>query len=263
METQQYPYLGVKCGNCRTYHATSQAVRECYFPTRPSRVPRHCSDYCRHPGHDFGADGWCSGQPTTNGATESQVTYLVDLGLTELQARQYTKVGASAAIDRLKRERRMNGQIDAPNRRKTKIPLSFLSELQDGYYASTPDSNRAYTFFRVSRPKSGRFKGTMKIQTQHGPDLKLALVIYSFEGEGNLYWWNMSVEDDLLLVAVDQRGCAIAYAEKIGKCMRCNAELTDQRSRWYGIGPECEKYWPWVIPEVDDRKGAWHPGMGE
>ena len=254
----------IKCGKCGQKHHSVEAVKACYF--KPTLLPLRCETFCNHNAHNYNG-GWCSGQAISTGATPRQIEYMVTLGMDEELARHYTLKGASTAIDRLKRENkekeRMSDPItSAPNRIKTKIPLSFLQDLRDGYYAARPDDTKPYTFFRVSRPKSGQYKGSVKIQTQHGPDLNLAMVIWSFEGDGRLTIYNKAVEDDLLLVVVDQRGCAMAYAEKLGKCCRCNTELTDDRSRWYGIGPECEKHWPWMIDEINDTKGVYRPGSG-
>lgn len=252
---------GVKCGNCSQYHESAQAVRECYFPPRRSSVPGAVASFRLPPQATGPAPTVVTigGQNyNTNGATQAQVDYMIDLGATTTKAISLTKTGASHEIERLKKEKRKMSDT-APNRVKTKIPLNMLHDLRDGYYASRPDDSRPYTFFRVSRPNRGNYKGTLKIQTQHGPDLKLALVIYPGD---RVYWHNMVVEDDLLLVVVDQRGCALAYAEKLGKCMRCGTELTDDRSRWYGIGPECERHWPEIINEIDDTKGRYRPGSG-
>lgn len=156
-------------------------------------------------------------------------------------------------------EKSMN-QWNVPNRRQTKIPLGFLESLRDGYYATRLSSDDEYTFFRVSRPKIGRYQNHIKIQTQHGPDYELMMVVYP---DKSVIVYDFKVEDELMLVCVTPYESNIAYAAKIGKCMRCNTELTDARSRHYGIGPECEKHWPWIIEAVEDRKGPFVPGNDE
>lgn len=232
----------VKCGNCHNYHDSAAAVKSCYFPPTPSVAPAAVASF----------------ELPVDRPTQRQLDYVRDLGGDVELARKYTKTGISHYIKRLKEAKRVNSpERNAPNRQQTKIPLAMLHDLPNGYYATRPDSTRPFTFFKVSRPKSGNFKGCLKIMTQHGPDYKLALVIYPGD---RLYWSNMAVEDDLLLVVVDKNGCAIAYAEEIGRCMRCNTELTDERSRWYGIGPECEKSWPHIIDLINDRKGPFAYG---
>lgn len=234
--------LKIRCGKCGNRHSSVEEVRSCYYPrqTPPAAVEQKSTVQVSRP-------------------TQKQLNYIRDLGGDVTLAMKYTMKGASLYIDRLKREQKKgSGSMqNAPNRQKTKIPLEMLHAIPDGYYASRPDSTHPFTFFRFSRPKSGQFKDALKIQTQHGPELKLALVIYPGD---RLYWSNMSVEDDLLLAAVDPSGCAIAYSEEIGRCMRCNTELTDERSRWYGIGPECEKKVPHMIDLLNERKGEYRPG---
>lgn len=262
---------GVKCGKCKGRHKTAAEVRACYYPP----ITKLCLKLEDHPAHTDQSRNWhCPGKSTpatteqsvlfrgeryvTNGCTQPQFDYVVDLGGDPMLAIKYTVKGASLYIERLKRDRKKASVIsDAPNRKQTKIPLEMLHAVPDGYYASQQDSTRPHTFFRVSRPKSGNYKGALKIQTQHGPELNLALTIYPGD---RVYWSNLAVEDDLLLVVVDPNGCAIAYNEQIGNCMRCNTELTDERSRWFGIGPECEKHWPQMIDLITDRKGPFVPG---
>jgi hypothetical protein len=154
-------------------------------------------------------------------------------------------------------------RTSAPNRKTTKVPLPMLKAVDSGYYASRPDSNTPYTFFRISRPKptsKSKFRGALKIQTQHGPELRTDMVLWP---SGQISVYDKRMEDDLLLVVVDPHGCARAYAAELGRCCRCNTELTDERSRFYGIGPECEKYWPHIIAEVEAEKGTFKFGSGQ
>lgn len=159
---------------------------------------------------------------------------------------------------RVNKESKMSDHwTSAPNRVATKIPMMFLEDLRDGYYAARQQDDHAYTFFRVSRPKRGLYKGCLKIQTQHGPDYQLVMVV---RPDQSVTVFNFAVEDELMIVCLDQPNCAFAYAEKMEACMRCNTELTDERSRYYGIGPECEKHWPHMIELVDLKKGPYVPG---
>jgi hypothetical protein len=59
---------------------------------------------------------------------------------------------------------------------------------------------------------------------------------------------------------VDPNGCALSYAEVLGHCCKCGKELTDPRSRWYGIGPDCEKRNANHIRLVDESKGVFVHG---
>lgn len=253
----------VKCGNCHQYHRSAAEVKACYFPPTPVAPPS-------------GAVAQSSPEVTyvtvqgqryvTNGCTQPQIDYIINhLDGDPMKAIKYTKKGASNYIDQLKREKREReraqspqaGMYDAPNRRATKIPLNMLHAVPDGYYATQQDSTRPLTFFRISRPKSGKYKGALKIQTQHGPDYKMALEVW---GDDRVYWHNIAVEDDLLLVVVDPNGAGTTYANEKKRCRKCNTELTDERSRWFGIGPDCEKMWPHVIDIVTDTRGPYKPG---
>jgi len=188
-------------------------------------------------------------------ATKRQLDYIKDLGGDMYRARGMSKARASEYIDELKKGPKpvtTTDPMNAPNRQTTIVPMEFLLKLSDGYYAARQDANYPYSFFRISRPKSGKYKDVFKVQTQHGDDLRLMLVVWP---SGQVRVYNKVPEQDLLLVAVDPNGASMAYAEEIGNCMRCNKDLTDERSRFYGIGPECEKYWPHIIPLVEERKG--------
>lgn len=253
------------CGKCGSRHASVFEVKLCYGQV----VVKQCFATMAHGPHQAGSN-WCPGlrgrpaaveQKAVAMVTGPQLDYIRRLGGDVSKAQQYTMALASKYIDELKRNPpvSIDPQWAAPNRQTTKVPIEMLKAVEDGYYAVQPDSTTPHTFFRISRPKSGNYRGQIKVQTQHGPELKMCMVV---RANDSVYVWDKSVEDQLLLVVVDQRGAAIEYAEKIGKCMRCNTELTDERSRWYGIGPECEKHWPWAVPEQIERKGEYVPGAG-
>jgi hypothetical protein len=151
----------------------------------------------------------------------------------------------------------------APNRVKSKIPMDFLRSVPDGYYAARPDSNHHFTFFRVSRPTKGHYKDTLKIQTQHGPDLKLFMVIWP---DDRLEIHNLVPEDDFLFVTVDPNGTGMAYAQELQRCTLCGTELTDARSRWYCVGPDCEKKYARaqiIMRNVEETKGPFKYGSGD
>ena len=265
--------LRIRCAHCGNSHPSVFEVAKC------GGAVKGCMSIEPHGPHRNPVTNlWCGGYtapaavassalPVNRGdiepVTKRQLDYIKDLGGDMYKARSLSKNKASEYIDELKRKRynQPTAQPDpwsAPNRQTTVIPMEFLTKIDSGYYAARQDSNFPYSFFRISRPKSGKFKDVLKIQTQHGPDYKLMMVVYP---SGQVRVYNKVPEQDLLLVAVDPKGAAIQYAEEIGRCMRCNTELTDERSRWYGIGPECEKYWEWAIPQVEERKGPF-PGIG-
>jgi len=265
--------LPAKCAGCKGHHASVAAYQSCQRGEL-----KQCIEASPHGRHTNPVTGLtCVGiaaLPAPPVATEPDAGWR-SKWVTPAQRDLVKKLGGD--VNRTYRAGQNRGTVSdyinelkagtatvtdpmkAPNRSKTIIPMEFLMQVPDGYYASRPDSDHEYTFFRVSHPKSGNMKGAMKIQTQHGPDLDLFMVIWP---SGSLTVYDKRWEDDFLLVTVDTNGCAIAYAKKLGKCCRCNTELTDARSRWYGIGPDCEKKYGGedIIRIVDETKGPFKYG---
>lgn len=187
--------------------------------------------------------------------THRQLDYIRDLGGDPVYAAKLSREKASEYIDDLKARRK-------PVEKKPDIRLdmakSMLELVPDGYFAVTPEEGAHIDFIRVSRPKAtsrNQYAGATKIQTQHGPHLEIEAVLWP-SGKWSVY--KDSIVDKILMLVTQHHEAAIRYAEKLGRCCRCNCELTDRRSRWYGIGPECEQKpgWLWVLEEKDDRSGG-------
>lgn len=142
------------------------------------------------------------------------------------------------------------------NRTRTIIPQMILDTIPNGRYACREDENDEYMFIRVSRPNKGQYQGCLKVQTQHGEDYKLALIV---DVTGSLYWHNLLAEPALLMAALSPARQAREYALVIGRCCSCGKELTDPRSRWYGIGPECEKNNEEYMEWVTEQEGPYVP----
>lgn len=143
----------------------------------------------------------------------------------------------------------------APDKDRMDIIVPLLTNVKEGYYATETGDGRYndLRFFRISRPKKGNYAGNVKIQWQLADSWELAMLV-----RPNGTFWEprslpFSMVDYLLNIVVDASGCARRYAKEIDKCCRCNTTLTDERSRHYGIGPECEKYWPHIINLVDQE----------
>ena len=137
----------------------------------------------------------------------------------------------------------------------TLLPLDLLDMVPDGLYAVRPDDTVPWVFLRVARPKRGTWAGTTKIQTQHADRYSIAMIVLRNK---TLRWYQSQcvIEPSLLLLMADSQWAAIMYGQTIGRCCRCNIQLTDEDSRKYGIGPECVKYWPWVRERVEDSLEA-------
>lgn len=131
----------------------------------------------------------------------------------------------------------------------------LLPMVRDGYYAVQEYDGGHVDFLRISRPKKNKFATAIKVQTVHGNPMsvKLSDAVAALWPSGTLSMYNRSgrIEDMLLLLVADSQNAARLYAQKMEHCCRCNASLTDDRSRHYGIGPECEKHWPHIIEIVD------------
>ena len=128
---------------------------------------------------------------------------------------------------------------------------SMLTEVPTGYYAVRGDELEPLRFVRITLPRTGRWVGYRKIATQHGDEYLAAAVQ---RPNGTLVPIRSEIVDLLILIIADPEEAALAYALEIGACCRCSKTLTDERSRWYGIGPECEKINPRIIARVDEIK---------
>lgn len=136
----------------------------------------------------------------------------------------------------------------------------LLDLVPDGYYAVRAEETSPMTFLRISHPKTYSGKPTggrcLKIQTQHSDVLETAAARFKVDAPTGPYRWYVhknSIVDALMLLVVDHQNAGIRYASELGQCSRCNKSLTDERSRHYGIGPECEKVWQFRINFVDER----------
>lgn len=119
----------------------------------------------------------------------------------------------------------------------------------NGYYAVRPDDTVPFTFVRIAKVRAGYRKGNRVVQTQHGEALKNCASVDPETKRWRIY--SETIMDTLALIVADHQWAARCYAREIGKCCRCNMALTDERSRHYGIGPECEKVWRWMLEVVD------------
>lgn len=134
----------------------------------------------------------------------------------------------------------------------------MLLEVKDGRYAVRLDASHPFTFVRLSRPKNGKAAGFLKIQTQHSEAYQTVAMISTSLG-GRRYLHNESILVPLRLLVCDPTTAAYDYGAEMERCCRCGKELTDERSRWYAIGPECEKFAPEIFAMVQDKKGIYVP----
>ena len=128
--------------------------------------------------------------------------------------------------------------------------LELLEKVPDGNFAVREEEGAEVVFMRLSRPVRGKYMNCIKVQTQHAEARVVKWVRWD---SGRISIYSNTIEEKMLLLITSYKEAARLYAQALGRCARCNTELTDERSRWIGVGPECEKYWSWIL---DDRRSA-------
>ena len=141
-----------------------------------------------------------------------------------------------------------------------KIPLSPSTGI--GYFAARVDDNQPFEFFRVKQPKKGKYAGALVVQTIHGDKLEMFLIIRKDGSHWAVEHKRARFEDALTMVVVDPRHAAQKFGEIKQRCCNCGKGLTDDRSLWYGIGPECEQYRDDIISSVIEEKGEYAGPQG-
>lgn len=136
----------------------------------------------------------------------------------------------------------------------------MLLDTRDGRYAVKLDQSDPFRFIRISRPKNGKSAGYLKIQSQHAESLAPVASLRLDLDPRKRYLQNASYIPYLRMLVCDSTTAAMDYGRTLQRCSRCGIQLTDDRSRWFAIGPECEKYWPDIIGMVLDKKGPYVPG---
>jgi hypothetical protein len=211
--------------------------------------------------------------PVLEPATANQIRYVGTLGGDADYAAGLDKKGCSEYIKSLlaNKGKPVTADISAPTARpkqertkRQEFILDMIKLVPDGYFAVTPDGTDSnVTFLRVKRPTSGRLKGCLKVQTQHSEVLDDKFIY--FTGSDRIWeknGYSNEIEEALMFLMADWQGATMRYSRLIHKCCRCNLALTDDRSRWYGIGPDCEQVWPWMIEAIHDSKGVYRHGYG-
>lgn len=209
--------------------------------------------------------------------SEPQFTYIRDLHGDLNVAIKYSYNSASKYItELLDRKRELDRKKEpeptvipeprqsAAERHKDILQVidAMIDLVPDGYYAvPVSSSSTALKFCYFSRPKKGKFAGALKFQEHIGSwdtgRYEQRIIRWS-SGQWSIYsepWVEI-----LKGIVTDHKTAAMLYADELKRCCRCNAALTDERSRYYAIGPECEKVMPGVIDEINDQFGPWHFG---
>lgn len=139
---------------------------------------------------------------------------------------------------------------------------AMLLATRDGRFAVRPDDFSPWQFLRLSRPTKGRHAGWLRVQSQHSDMLSSVASIRVGGGASQRYLHAPNYLTALRLLVCDPVRATIEYGRRKNRCSRCGKTLTDDRSRFYAIGPECEKYWPDVLRQVEADFGGPYPGPG-
>lgn len=136
------------------------------------------------------------------------------------------------------------------------IPDNILVHLKKGYYAMRGSDDEPLHFYRVRMPQTGKWAGYIKIASQHGDMFR---EVAQINPDGDQLWIrrDRTTVSELMMVCINPNDAAFLYGQEIGRCCNCGKQLTDERSRWYGIGPDCEGVRPDIIAYVNEFKGVY------
>lgn len=204
--------------------------------------------------------------------SEPQYKYIGDLGGDKVYAKTLNYREASIYITRLKGGKTVTEPTPTlpptpaiPPDPRLDMIKGMLDLVPDGYYAVHEYEGGHVEFIKISTPppptshRRSKYHGTRKISTIHGSGLGKRLdveaALWLDSGRWSIY--RKTIVNWLMLVVADHHGAGLRYGELRRCCMACNADLTDGRSRWFRIGPECEKksQYAWVIPSVIEERG--------
>ncbi len=139
-------------------------------------------------------------------------------------------------------------------------PHEMIAAIRPGRYAvDVGVAAQRVIFIRISHPIKGIYKDTIKVQTQHAEKLRLDYVWWPRKGwtQEHMSASKKDLDKALTIACVNPLDAALLYATELNRCARCGTELTDERSRWNGIGPECEEHWPDFLVKVEEEKGVY------
>lgn len=227
------------CGKCQRIHTSVAQVHACHFPMHRTT-------------------SWRDGQPSKKQLWKikelsKQKHYLVN-------TKPLTAGDASDLITQLIK-------METPTMNETPlIPLNMLRMIRFGRYAVPNNDQTEMIFLRVAETKGKNSilpVGSVKVQTKHAETWQDRLVV---KPDGKVYRQDhslikgMKLADILIAVLSDQTTAAMEYAIRKDECARCGVELTDDKSRFFGLGPDCQKDWPHMVGMVIERKGEYVPG---
>lgn len=141
------------------------------------------------------------------------------------------------------------------------IIATMVRLIPEGYYATAPDGDdRHNDFVRIVTQKGKRshWQGALTVQTQHSDRWSDPRIAFWPSGSVSTYDGGQSCIGMVQEIVADYKTAALRYSILNTRCMRCGAKLTDDRSKHYLVGPECERlhHYIWPIIFADEWNDA-------
>lgn len=245
--------MSIKCGNCKEYHESTQAVRECYayrttsatiasyapmgsvqeelpFPKSPATPsPAAAGDKWDKLRADVAFAISVPPGPNTKMITENQINFInsllsrreCPLLFTDQYVRRFPRTAASWVIEALLAAPLKDGKRPSPGHDKQ----ADLPDIPAGRYAVT-GADGTVKFYKVDRPTEGRWAGYVFVKVQAGDD------------------YHRVPAQRAILKQIAEQGiqeCMLRYGRELGHCGHCGRTLTNDESRELGIGPVCRE----------------------
>lgn len=136
---------------------------------------------------------------------------------------------------------------------------TMIRRIPEGYFATAPaGENGHHDFLRIKtqQGKRSHWNGALTVQTLHGD--KWSDPAIAFWPSERISVYREPVIEMVMLILQDYKTAGLRYAIMLEKCMRCGKQLTDDRSRHYLVGPECENKheYTWPIAFADEWNEA-------
>lgn len=142
----------------------------------------------------------------------------------------------------------------------------MLDKIPDGRYGVANNEMTQTVFMRKKSwapdAKNKRLAGSTTVQVKSA-DVWHDAFIYWPSGKVSAYkksWQGTDMNELLTMVFMDIGGSAQNYADKFSECSNCGIELTDDRSRYYGLGTDCIKRRTDIVNYVESTKGPYTKG---
>lgn len=246
--------MSIKCGNCKEYHESTQAVRDCFAYNKTSaNIARHMpmgapvqeelpledkwAQVMRDINHEIANHNYFHNIGRT--ASEKQVDFAESLmarrahdldrhlvfpnGANQNTWLRSLPAGAiSILIGELKNAPLKEGQRPSPGHDNQQD----VDQIPAGRYAVVDQDGKSVKFYKVDRPTEGRWAGYTFVKVQAGDE------------------YHRVPAQRAILRRIAEQGaeeCMLRYGRELGHCGHCGRTLTNDESRAVGIGPVCRE----------------------